>query len=170
MVLNNISMRSWHLLVALSCGALLGFALFKQYQDFLDPCPLCVIQRVAFMWIGAMALLGALHNPARTGQRLYSWLIILGAVFGAAVASRHVWLQHLPPELVPECGPGLNYMLDNFPLSETLATLFRGSGSCAEVHWSLLGLSMPEWTLIWFLGLGIATCWMMFSDKKGSIS
>jgi len=167
MVLNNISLRSWHLIVAACCGTLLGFALYKQYQDFLDPCPLCVMQRVAFMWMGAAALLAAIHNPAARGQRVYNWIIILGAAFGAAVAGRHVWLQHLPPELVPECGPGLNYMLENFPLSETLSTVFLGSGSCAEVHWSFLGLSMPEWTLSWFLLLGATTVWMMFRPAKG---
>ena len=165
MSLNKISLRTWYLAVAVCCAALLGFALFKQYQDYLDPCPLCVIQRVAYMWIGVCALLAVLHNPARTGQIAYTWIITLGAVFGAAVAGRHVWLQHLPPELVPECGPGLNYMLENFPLSETLSTLFLGSGSCAEVKWFFLGLSMPEWNLAWFIGLGIATLWFTF--RKG---
>jgi disulfide bond formation protein DsbB len=162
MILNKISLRTWYLAAAVSCGALLAFALFKQYQDFLDPCPLCVIQRVAYLWIGIFALLAAIHHPARKGQVIYCWLIALGAVFGTAVAGRHTWLQHLPSELVPECGPGLNYMLENFPLSETLSAVFLGSGSCAEVKWSFLGLSMPEWNLAWFLGLGILTLWFTF--------
>jgi disulfide bond formation protein DsbB len=162
MILSKISLRTWYLATAVACGALLGYALFKQYQDFLDPCPLCVIQRLAYVWIGIAALLAALQNPARTGQKVYSWIIALGAAFGAGVAGRHVWLQHLPPDLVPECGPGLNYMLENFPLSETLSAVLFGSGSCAEVKWSFLGLSMPEWNLVWYLGLGGLTLWMTF--------
>ena len=161
-MLDKITLRTWYLAVAVICALLLGYALLKQYQDFLDPCPLCVIQRVAYMFIGLFALLGALHGPARTGQLVYSWLMVLGAGFGTFVAGRHVWLQHLPPELVPECGPGLNYMLDNFPLSETLSTVFFGSGDCAEVKWSFLGLSMPEWNLAWYVGLGLATLWFTF--------
>ena len=169
MILKIFSLRTWYAVAAVICAALLGFALYKQYQDFVDPCPLCVIQRVAYIWIAVFALLAALHNPARTGQKVYSWIITLGAAFGIGVAGRHVWLQHLPPDLVPECGPGLNYMLDNFPLSETLSMVFLGSGSCAEVKWSLLGLSMPEWNLAWYLGLGILTLWFTFrrqAEKK----
>ncbi|NND44408.1 MAG: disulfide bond formation protein B [Xanthomonadales bacterium] len=157
MLLKSITSRHWFLLVAVICASLLGFALYKQYQDFLDPCPLCVIQRVAFMWIGAFALLAALHNPARLGQKVYGSLVLLGTAFGAVVAGRHVWLQSLPPDQVPECGPGLNYMLDNFPLTEVFQSLFFGSGSCAEVDWTFLGLSMPAWTLVWFLGLAAGT-------------
>ena len=162
MMLDTISLRTWYLAVAVSCAALLGYALYVQYHDFLDPCPLCIIQRVAFIWIGAAALLALLPKPARLGQRLYSWLIALGAGFGAAVAGRHVWLQQLPADRVPECGPGLNYMLDNFPLSEVLSTVLRGSGSCAETDWTFIGLSMPAWALAWFLGLGIITLWFTY--------
>lgn len=157
MILNTMTTRKWHLAVAVVCAALLGFALYKQHQDFLDPCPLCIIQRVAFMWMGAFALLGALHNPARLGQRVYSGFVLLGAACGAAVAGRHVWMQSLPAEQVPECGPGLNYMLENFPLTEVFRNLFLGSGSCAEVDWTFFGLSMPGWTLLWYLGLGAGT-------------
>ncbi len=164
--MNNVSLRTWYLGAAVICAALLGFALLKQYQDFVDPCPLCIIQRVAYIWIGAFALLAVLHNPARTGQKIYTWIITLGATAGTGVAGRHVWLQHLPPDLVPECGPGLNYMLENFPLSETLATVFLGSGSCAEIKWSFMGLSMPAWNLAWYLALGIITLWFTFRKTQ----
>lgn len=157
MFLNTMKIRHWHLVVVVVCASLLGFALYKQHQDFLDPCPLCIIQRLAFIWIGVFALLALLHNPARTGQRIYGGLVVLGTIFGTAVAGRHVWMQSLPPDRIPECGPGLNYMLDNFPLSEVLRTVFLGSGSCAEVDWTFIGLSMPGWTLIWFLVLGLGT-------------
>jgi disulfide bond formation protein DsbB len=162
MLLDKISMRSWHGLVVLCCAGLIGFALYKQHKDFLDPCPLCIIQRVAFIWIGAVALLAALHDPARTGRMIYNVLLLVGAAFGGLVAGRHVWLQHLPPDRVPECGPGLNYMLENFPLSETLSNLLWGSGSCAEVHWKFLWMSMPEWTLTWFVLLGLGTLLFMW--------
>ncbi len=144
----------------------MSYALYTQYVEYLDPCPLCVFQRAAFIWMGAFALLATIHNPRRTGQVIYALLMTLGAVFGAAVAGRHIWLQHLPAEQVPECGPGLNYMLENFPLTEALSSVFRGSGSCAEVNWSFLGMSIPEWALVWFIGLGLMTVWMTFRSEK----
>ena len=161
-MLNKISLRFWYLGVAAACAALLGFALWVQHRDFLDPCPLCIIQRLAFMWIGAFALLAALHNPARIGQRIYSWLLIIGSMLGAGVSWWHVHLQGLPPDQVPECGPGLNYMLENFPLMETLKSVFFASGSCAEIKWQFLGLSMPGWTLVWFVGLTVLTLYFTY--------
>lgn len=164
MLLDKISLRTWFFAMAVACSSLLGYALYKQHVDYLDPCPLCVIQRVAFMWIGGFSLLAAIHYPAGTGRRIYSYLVVLGAAFGAAVAGRHVWLQNLPADQVPDCGPGLNYMLENFPLLEVLKTVFLGSGSCAEVHWRFLGLSMPGWTLVWFLGFAVLT--LYFTHRK----
>ena len=150
-MLNRITARKWNLFVSVCCASLLAYAIYKQYVDYLEPCPLCILQRVAFLWMGLLALLAAIHNPARAGQRFYAWLITLGAVIGAALAGRHIWLQHLPADQVPECGPGLNYMLENFPLTEVFATVLQGSGSCAETKWSFLGLSIPMWTLVWFI-------------------
>jgi disulfide bond formation protein DsbB len=159
-MLERISLRYWYLVVAICCAGLLAFAFYQQYQMFLEPCPLCIFQRIGFIWIGAVALLAAIHNPARVGQWVYSLAMIAGAVLGALVAGRHVWLQNLPPDQVPECGPGLNYMLDTLPLSEVLAKVFLGDGNCAEVHWTFLGLSMPGWTLVWFSGLALVTLWL----------
>lgn len=144
----------------------MAYALYNQYVEFLDPCPLCIFQRVAFIWMGVFALLAALHNPAGWGRKLYSWLIVLGAAFGAAVAGRHIWLQSLPPGDVPECGPGLNYMLDNFPLTDVLSTVLNGSGSCAEVSWTFMGMSMPMWTLVWYVGLGGLALWAGYKAIK----
>ena len=149
--------RPWFFMVALGCAGLLGYALYVQHAEFLDPCPLCVIQRVAFMWMGAVALVGALHNPAAAGQRIYGALVILGGIFGAAVAGRHVWLQNLPADQVPDCGMGLNYMIETMPLSDVLAQVFYGSGECAEIDWTFLGLSMPTWTLICYIVITIVT-------------
>jgi disulfide bond formation protein DsbB len=165
-MLNKITPRIWYLLVVLCCASLLGFALYNQYVDYLDPCPLCILQRVVFVWMGAVALLAALHNPGRTGQLIYAWLVALGAGVGALIAGRHVWLQNLPAGEVPECGPGLNYMLENFPLAEVFSTVLYGSGSCAEVKWEFLGLSMPMWTLVWYVGLGLMTLWVVHSKNR----
>ena len=161
-MLNKITPRSGYALITLSCASLLGFALYNQYVDYLDPCPLCIFQRVAFAWMGLFALLAFVHNPARTGRRVYTWLIVPGAVFGAAVAGRHIWLQSLPPGDVPECGPGLNYMLENFPVAEVLSSVLQGSGSCAEVKWTFLGMSMPMWTVIWYIGLGLFALYIVY--------
>lgn len=154
------SSRAMYLLGFLACGALLGYGYFLQYVQHLDPCPLCILQRVAFFGVGVMLLIGGLHNPGRVGYRVYASLATLSALAGAGVASRHLWLQSLPPDQVPACGPGLEYMLSSFPLSEAIAMIFRGSGSCADVAWSFLGLTMPGWTLVWFVLLGaVALVW-----------
>lgn len=152
--------RGQYALGALLCGALLAYALYAQHVMFLDPCPLCIFQRVAFMVLGAVFLLGALHGPASAaGRRGYGLLAALVATAGAAISARHVWLQSLPPDEVPACGPGLEYMLEAFPLREVLSKVFVGSGECAEIDWTFLGLSMPAWTLLWFVGLGLAALW-----------
>ena len=137
------------------CGALLGYAYYSQFSQNLDPCPLCIFQRVGVIAVGIVFLIAAIHNPGRTGARIYAVLIALCALSGAAVAARHVYLQHLPPDQVPECGPGLDYMLEVFPLGEALTQVFTGSGECADVAWTFLGLSMPSWVLIWFIALGL---------------
>jgi disulfide bond formation protein DsbB len=165
-MLNRITPRVWNLCVALCCASLFGFALYNQYVEYLDPCPLCVLQRLAFLWIGIFALLAFIHNPRRLGLKIYTWFIVLGASFGALVAGRHIWLQNLPTDQVPECGPGLNYMLENFPLSEVFKTVLYGSGSCAEVLWTFLGMTMPMWTLIWYIGLGLVTLWFVYRPTR----
>ncbi len=144
----------------------MAYALYNQYVDYLDPCPLCILQRVAFLWMGVIALLAVIHNPGRGGQQIYAWLVGLGAVLGAMIAGRHVWLQNLPPGEVPECGPGLNYMLENFPMSEVFSTVLYGSGSCAEVKWDFFGLSMPMWTLVWYVGLGLLSLWFAYRPVR----
>ena len=161
-MLNKVSPRVVFLLITACCAALLGFALYNQYVDYLDPCPLCIFQRVVFFWMGVFALLAALHNPGRLGRRIYTWIVVLGAATGAAIAGRHIWLQNLPAGDVPECGPGLNYMLENFPLMEVLSTVLHGSGSCAEVKWTFLGMSMPMWTLAWYVGLALVAIWIAY--------
>lgn len=139
----------------LACTGLMLYALYAQYFLELAPCPLCVFQRIAVIAMGLVFLAAALHNPGRLGAGCYALLTTAAAAGGIAVAGRHVWLQSLPPDKVPACGPGLDFMLDSFPLAEVLQMVFSGSGECAEVDWSLFGLSMPAWVLIAVSILGI---------------
>ena len=143
---------------AVCCG-LMGFALYAQHVLLLDPCPLCVLQRVAVIVIGVTLLAAALHNPARWGRIVYAACIGLVALGGAGVAGWHARLQRLPPDEVPSCGPGLDYMLENFPLTDTVQMVFQGSGECADVMWEFLGISMPGWVLLWMVALGAAGVW-----------
>jgi disulfide bond formation protein DsbB len=141
------------------CCSLMGFALFAQHVLLLDPCPLCVLQRVATIALGIVLLLAALHNPSGAGRIVYAVLLGLVALTGAGIAGWHARLQRLPADEVPACGPGLDYMLDTFPLGETLKMVFTGSGECADIVWEFLGISMPGWVLIWMIGLGAAAVW-----------
>ncbi len=143
----------------LACAGMMGFALYAQYVLLLDPCPLCVFQRIATIALGAVFLLGALHGPGRVGARVYAALVVLTAGFGVAVAAWHVHLQNLPTEEVPGCGPGFEYIMENFALFDALSMIFKGSGECADVLWRLFGLSMPSWVIIGLGGLLIAGAW-----------
>jgi len=137
----------------------MGFALFAQHVLLLDPCPLCVFQRVAVISIGIIFLVAALHDPAGAARIVYAALLGAAALAGGAVAGRHAWLQQLPPDKVPSCGPGLDYMLETLPFTEVLSKVFTGSGECAEIVWQFLGLSMPAWVLVWMIGFGIGGVW-----------
>ncbi len=139
----------------LVCAGLLGAGLYLQYFEYQEPCPLCVLQRIVFLALMAVFLVGALHGPGRTGSLIYGGILFVTAGTGAAIATRHVWLQSLPKDQVPECGPGIGYMLDKFPLTKVLDKILSGSGQCAEVGWTFLGLSIAGWALVWFVLLGI---------------
>ena len=143
--------RLGYLLGFLICAGLIGFALYLQYYQYEEPCPLCMFQRVAYMVLGLVFLVAALHGPARTGAKVYGALLLLIAAVGAAIAVRHVWLQNLPKHLVPECGPDLAYMMKRFPFFEVLGKVLAGSGQCAEVGWTFLGLTIAGWSLTWFV-------------------
>ena len=145
---------------ALACAGLLAFGYYLQYVDHQDPCPLCLVQRGFFYGVLAVFAVAALHSPARTGKIVYCAAASLLALFGFGVAARQVWLQHLPADQVPACGPDLFFMIENFPLSRTLQKLFMGSGQCAEVNWTFLGLSIAEWSLAWFAALAIYALWL----------
>ncbi|MFQ5936532.1 MAG: disulfide bond formation protein B [Acidiferrobacterales bacterium] len=137
------------------CAALLAYAYYLQFHDGLDPCPLCIFQRIGMIALGVVFLLAGLHSPAKIGSRIYGVLMAITALAGASVAARHVWLQHLPADRVPACGPDLEYLLEMLPVIEVVKRVFTASGECAEVIWTFLGLSMPAWVLIWFVVLGV---------------
>ena len=157
--------RPWFFFVTLACTGMLAYALYVQHFDFIDPCPLCVLQRAAYMFIGAVALLAFLHNPRGPGRLFYGSLVTLGAVAGLSVAGRHLWLQSLPADQVPDCGMGLNYMLDTMPFTDVLKEVFYGSGECADVHWTFLGLSMPGWTFLWYLAFTLGTIVVLWKAR-----
>ena len=135
----------------LVCAGLIGCALYLQYFQGQDPCPLCILQRVAFIGLMVIFLVAALHGPGRIGAIVYCGLLLIVATAGAAIAARHVWLQHLPKNRIPECGPGLEYMLRKYKGLQALEKILAGSGECAEAGWRFLGLSIAEWSLLWLV-------------------
>jgi len=142
----------------LVCTGLIAFALYAQYVLMMDPCPLCILQRVTFIAMGAVFLIGGLHAPARWGRWIYVALLVAIALTGVGIASRHLWIQSLPPDQVPSCGAPLGYMLETRAshggLIGVLAKVLSGSGECARVQ-PILGLPMPLWSLIWYVLLGL---------------
>ena len=143
--------RPAYLLGFLVCAGLMAWALWLQYGEGLEPCPLCALQRFAVIGIGIVFLVAGLHNPGRIGAMIYALLTLVIGGFGAITAARHVWIQSLPKGEVPACGMGLNYMLDTMPLTDVLNKVFSGSGECAEVGWKFLELAIPAWTLVFFV-------------------
>lgn len=163
---SRLTTRSAFALAALACALLLGFGYYLQYGQGLEPCPLCLLQRGFFYAVAAVCLAAALHDR---WPMFYGVLAALLSSGGAAVAGRQVWLQHLPPDKVPQCGPDLFFMLENFPLSRTLTTLVSGTGECAKVDWTFLGLSIAEWSLGWFVGLALYALWLAFGRARKPI-
>ncbi|WP_395376891.1 disulfide bond formation protein B [Marinicella sp. W31] len=166
-VLGPNQFRLLTLMPVLFCAGLLGYAYYVEYVEYLYPCPLCILQRVVFAAIALLFLL-ALIKPVRgIGKTVFGVLNIIVGLIGVGIAGRHVWLQNLPPDEVPDCGPGLFMIMDNSPFFEGIATIFKGSGSCAEISWTFLGLSMPAWTLICYVVLIVFTIlWMRIKVIK----
>lgn len=143
-----------------TCFGLLGAGLYLQHVVGLQPCPMCIMQRYAFVVVGLIALTASLQGPGTTGARIYAGLIGLAALTGAGIAARQSWMQIYPPEF-PECGPGLEYMLDSFPLGQSLPMIFRGAGDCSAIDWTFLGLSLANWSLICFGATLVFAGWLM---------
>jgi disulfide bond formation protein DsbB len=137
----------------LFCAGLLGWAFWLQYGEGLEPCPLCMFQRLVFVVIGVIFLVGTFHQPGRVGAWIYALLLLVAAGVGAGLAGRQVWLQSLPKDQVPACGMGLSYMMDTMPFFDVISRVLEGTGECAEKAWVFLGLSIAGWTLAIFVAI-----------------
>ena len=148
------------------CAAMLGYAYYSQFQLGVEPCPLCIFQRIAFIAMGIFFLIGAIHDPRAGGRRVYGLLVLLSAAAGFGIACYHVWVQHQPPDPMAGCTPGWNYMVENFPIGKILRMAFTGHADCAEVNWTLFGLSMPYWTAISYALIGAGAVWAAFRSGQ----
>jgi protein dithiol:quinone oxidoreductase len=147
----KLNSRLFFLAIFLASAGLIGFGLYLQIQENQEPCPLCILQRIAFIAIGVVGLVATIHGPKRVGHVVYGVLLLLFSGFGGGVAIRQIWIQRQPSSVAVECGPGLDYMIENFPLAKLLPMIFKGTGDCAKETWSYWGLSIPEWALLWFI-------------------
>jgi protein dithiol:quinone oxidoreductase len=163
-VLSSISARTAYAAIAAVSFGLIGFGLVLQHGMDLQPCPLCIFQRFAYIALGTFATIGALLAPRATA-RAAGVLMLFAALTGGGIAAWQVWLQMHPESL--SCGPGLSTMLESFPLTEVLPKVFRGSGDCAEAAWVFLGLSIAGWSLVWFSILSVASIAALFRPHTG---
>lgn len=152
--MSRLSSRAWFFIGFLVCTGLILIALYLQYFVNLEPCPLCMLQRVAFITVGILFLLGALHGPKRLGTRVYAFLALLANFTGLGLAMRHVYLQYNPPEYV-SCAGDFYSQLERIPLGRLISNALRATGDCSKVDWTLLHLSIAEWSLIWFAILAV---------------
>lgn len=142
--------------------AMIALALFMQYVMELVPCPLCSVQRAIVIALGIVFFIGFVQNPKSWGRRIYGFLLTLISIIGLIVAGRHTWLQHLPEDRIPECGPGLQFWMDRLPAIEVIEKVFQGSGECAKVAYRFIGLSIAEWSLIAFFLFLIVSLKLLF--------
>ena len=140
-------------------------ALYLEHGVGLEPCPLCILQRLAVIGFGLVCLIAAVHGPARTGQRVYAALALLMAGAGAGVAGRQIWLQQVPADELPACLPSLDYMLEALPFQEVISLMLHGSADCAKVTWTLFGMSIPEWSLLAFIGMILFAVYLLLRRR-----
>jgi disulfide bond formation protein DsbB len=160
------SIRQTNLIIFIGCLSLMMYAVaYIEHVLRLDPCPLCITQRAFYVLTGLFALAAFIHNPSPKGIRIYAVVGIIAAIGGAYFAKHQLWLQSLPADLVPACGPGLAYMIEVFPLMEAFKMMLQGDGSCAEPQ-KILGLSIALWSLIAFVGLGLINLWQILRTLK----
>ncbi len=164
-IIPGVALTTGYLLGFLFCAGLLAAAYYFEYQLYLDPCPLCIVQRIITLVIGLLCLGAFFARNTRWPLRLMITGVLLASLGGIVVTDHHIWIQGLPADEVPECGPGLAYMMDSLSFSELLTAMLKGDGSCAEVSWTFLSLSMPQWMLLVFSGfllvsmLGLLRVW-----------
>lgn len=160
-LLSTLTRRNTYLLITLGCCGLMAIGLHMQYNMDLIPCALCVTQRIFIILVGIIALIGFTIPASGISNRIVASLGVLSALIGGGFSSRQLWLQSLPPEEAPACGPSLGYLMENFPFQEAFSLLLRGDGNCSEVVWTFLGVSIPGWTLVAFLGLALLNLWQL---------
>ena len=160
--------RRGNLLGFAACAALLGYAWYAQAVLHLEPCPLCIFQRIGIALIGVLFLAASLHDPKRWGARIYGLLQLIAALGTIGIAARHIWIQHQPPGSVAACGATLSYMLDILPVTAVIRKVLTGSGECAQVTWRFLGLSMPAWVLIAAVVLALWAIYVNLSPRRQS--
>jgi len=160
--------RAFNLFMAFACHQLLIAAFYFQYVEGMEPCPFCIFQRIAVLALGIWFLVQGVHKPL-AGSRwnlFYNIAGILSALIGTSISARHAYLQSLPADQVPTCGPSLDYLVDMLPIMEVLEVVFKGSGSCAEVSWRMLGLTMPAWLMVFFIGCVGLLGWRIYRHFK----
>lgn len=153
--------------VTLGCMALLAVGYYIQFVEHIEPCPMCIFQRLCYAAIAVFALAATLHGPRGGWHAVYCGLIDLAALIGLGIAGRQTWLQHLPADQVPECGPGLNFMLEMYPLAEVVKKALKGTGDCAKVDWTLAGFSIAEWSLFCFAVIAIVIALQLRAGRRG---
>lgn len=159
--MNLASPRSLFLLAFIGCVLMMAAALYLEHVVGLVPCPLCIVQRICVIGFGLVCLVAALHGPAKTGRLVYSVLAMLFALAGGATAIRQIWLQNMPADELPACLPSLEYMMDALPFQDIVRLVLHGTAECAEVSWTLLGMSIPEWTLLGFIAMVGFSFWQL---------
>ncbi len=164
---SRIPVRTLGLALFAVCAALLAVGLYLQHIKGIEPCPMCIMQRYAMLACGLIGLVTGLHNPGRKGLLAYSALLGISALAGAGVAARQSWMQWYPPA-VSECGPGLEYMLESFPLSSALPMIFRGAGDCSAIDWTLFGLTIANWSFLVFATILISLAAYLLQHRKTS--
>ncbi|HAF92597.1 MAG TPA: disulfide bond formation protein B [Pseudomonas sp.] len=159
--MNLASPRSPFVLAFLACVLMIAAALYLEHVMGLAPCPLCIVQRICVIGFGVVCLLAAIHGPSATGRRLYAGFAALFALFGGATAIRQIWLQSIPADELPACLPSLEYMMEALPFQEIARLVLHGTAECAEVNWTMLGLSIPEWSLLGFIAMLAFAGWQL---------
>ncbi len=166
---NRLSSRQLFAGVAAVTAALMAYAFYAEHVLGLEPCPLCMFQRFAMILLGAVCLLAAVHGPGRLGIRIYAVMGFIAAGLGTAIAGRHVWLQSLPKDQLPSCAPPMDFMWDNMPFGSMMKTIMMTSGECANIDWQFLGLSMPAWTLVWFVLIGLLLLYVLLAPQSSRV-
>lgn len=167
-MLNKLAGRTGYIIGFLVSFGLVALALYMQKAYNLEPCPLCIFQRIAFMALGTLFLIAAIHNPAGVARKVYGALQFIAAAVGAGIAARHVWIQNNPDKVFAECGAGFDYVYETLPFREMLNWVFKGTGECSAIDWTFLGLTIPQLSLIAFVGLAVYAIILIFLKPRSN--